>query len=225
MTNSVRVALLVVLLCALLSPQRSWNLQGGTVHPNRVPTVTFTWSWSTANPPYYSIAITPLGSATYKSFPTSDQKTGNPYVIEFEASRELRTRIFALVQQLNFFRDRYRITQNPNPVFVSKSLTYTAGLQQSRIIYTTTRSRRISELTSLFQRVSSTVNARRLLETMRVQNPSGLEPELKSLAGQNRSKKLIEAQILIPALQQIVSDANAPQTARREANSLLGAMK
>jgi hypothetical protein len=206
---------------ALLRPELSWNLQGGTVHPKPVPTVIFTWSWSMANPPYYSIAITPMGSVTYKSFPTSDQKTGSPYVIEFEASRGLRTRIFAIVQQLNFFRGKYRITQNPNPVSVSKSLTYDTGFNQSRVSYATSKSRPIRELTGLFERMSLTINTRRLLESMRLHNPNGLEPELKGIAVQNRRKRLIEPQILIPALQQIVSDANISQAARREGNSML----
>lgn len=216
-------ALVVVLLCALVSPEPSWSLQGGTIHPKRVPTVTFTWSWSTANPPYYAISITPMGSVTYESFPTSDQKTGNPYVIHFEASSGARTRIFALVQQLNFFRAQYKLTHNPNPVFVSKSLTYSSGLQRARIIYTTTRSRRIRELTNLFERMSATINTRRKLESMRSGNSNGLQPELKEL--QNTKKKLIEPQILIPTLQEIASDANAPQAARQEAQSVLDELK
>jgi hypothetical protein len=42
----MKVALLVVILCALLNPERFWNLQDGTEHPQQVPTVTFTRSWS-----------------------------------------------------------------------------------------------------------------------------------------------------------------------------------
>jgi len=56
---------------------------------------------------------------------------------------------------------------------------------------------------------------------MRLHNPNGLEPELKGIAVQNRRKRLIEPQILVPALQQIVSDANISQAARREGNSML----
>ena len=214
-------ALLAVLTGALLIPELSWNLQAGTIHPRRVPAVIFTWSWSSANPPYYSIAITPMGSVTYKSFPNSDLKTGSPYVIEFEASRGVRTRIFALAQQLNFFRNKYRITQNSNPSAVSKSLTYDTGLNQTRVIYTTTSSRRIRELTGLFERMSSTINTRRLLEAMRLNDPSGLEPELKGLEIQCTRKKLVEPQILIPALRQIAADSSVPQPARQDAQSIL----
>lgn len=215
------MALLVVLVGAILSPERSWNLQGGNTQPQEVPTVTFTWSWSTANPPFYSIAITSMGSVTYKSFPNADQKTGTPYIIEFNASRAVRMRIFTLVEQLNFFRSKYSTVHNPNPHAVSKSLTYSAGPAQTSIIYTTAQSRHIGELADMFEGMDTTVNYRRLLETTHSGNSGALEADLRAIELRNRKKELVEPQILAPALRQVASDPSLPQPVRHNAQTIL----
>lgn len=186
--------------------QTGWNLQGGATGPNQVSTVTFTWSLSTADPPYYSISITPMGSASCKSLPNSDQRSGNPYTFEFTASRGLCDRIFTLAQQLNFFRDKYRIAANANPVFVSRSLTYRSGANHNQITYTSTNDKRIDELTGLFERISVTANPRRMFESMLSQNPNGLDTQLRTLDQQRKDKKLIEFQILAPVVQQVAVD-------------------
>jgi hypothetical protein len=183
----VRVALLVVLLGAFLNPETSWSRQGGTIQNKPIPTVTFTWSWSSVKPPYYSIAITPMGSVVYESFPNSDLRTGNPYTLEFTASGGLRTRISALVQQLNFFHGRYNIRQNPDPRVASKSLTYTLGVSQNRIIYTSTKDRRIRQLTDLFENISyRKCQAGARCFALPQSEQSGCGAEMARLAGQEK---------------------------------------
>lgn len=219
--NRIRAALFFVLVGLLLIPENSWNLQGGTVHPKPVPTVTFTWSLSTANPPYYSVAITPMGSVTYKSFPNSDLRTGVPYLLEFTASRAVRTRIFGLAQDLNFFAGRIAHQDNQNPAVISKSFTYQLGVTQHYFVYTSTENRRVRQLASLFEDIDSTVTFRRDLEQSLARNPSGLEPELKELRLHNKRRKLIELQVVVPVLQEISSDARISEPARQDARSIL----
>jgi hypothetical protein len=157
----------------------------------------------------------------HRDHSNSDQRTGKPYTLEFTASRDLRTQVSTLVQQLNFFRGQYNIRQNPDPRVVSRSLSYSEGVSRTRIIYTSTNDRRIRRLTDLFENISSTVNDRRRLGTLRSRDPNSLEPALRRLDTENKRGRLVEPQILMPALQQIASDANAPPAARQEAASML----
>lgn len=162
-----------------------------------------------------------MGSASYKSFPNSDQTTGTPYTLEFAVSHSLADRIFSLIRQLDFLRGRYHITQNLNPAVVSYSLTYNAGVTHNTATYTTTKDLRIRELTHLFRKISDTVNTGRLLDDMRSQSPSELELKLRELQLQQKNGTLIEFQIIVPTLRQIAFDPNLPQPTRQLAQSIL----
>ena len=59
----------------------------------------------TADPSYYSIAIDAAGTATYQSAPDSIEKTGAPYMIEFQVSDRTRRTAFNVTRQLDYFRE------------------------------------------------------------------------------------------------------------------------
>lgn len=224
MKNTVRASALILLLSSLVVSTTAWNLQGGTVRPQPVPTVTFTRSLSSADPIFYSFVINPMGSASYTSFLNSDQGTRTRYTLKFTASHHASDRVFGLIRELNFLRGGYSVTQALNPTKVSNSLTYSAGLAQHRIIYTATSDQRIRELTSFFERLSATVNYRRTLEANR-QNPSRLASELKEVQSQRRRGSLVEFEVISPVLQQIASDTNLPRSTRQLARSILHEMR
>jgi hypothetical protein len=217
----VKAAVLVLVLSGLLASGNAWNLHGQTVPAKPVPTVTFTWSLSTANPPFYSFVITPMGSASYKSFFNSDQRTGAPYTIEFSASRRISDRVFDLMQQLNFLRGRYPVTDNLSSTIASNSLTYALGVTQQRLVYTSSRNQNIRELTSLFQTLAVIMRDRRLLENSLARNPRGLQAQLQDVKLQRTRGKLMGLQIIRPVLAQIASDANLSQPVRQLAQSML----
>lgn len=197
------------------------NLPAGTVPTTPVSTVTFTWSLSRANPPYYSVAITTMGSIAYKSFPNSDMVTGNPYVGEFTATKETRTEIFRLAEEANFFRGLPSHRGEYIQRLSTKSLTYDSGTIHNQTFYLHPVDRRIQRLTALFEDISSTINFRRLLERTLVQNPGGLSAELRNIGEQRKKGKLIEFQALTPVLEKIASDSAIGAKARSEAQSLL----
>jgi len=77
----------------------------GKDDPNHVVTFTKALPWT--NPAYYSVAVTSMGSVSYWSLPASDQRTGQPYMVEFAASRAARAKIFRLAQELHFFQGKF----------------------------------------------------------------------------------------------------------------------
>src|SRR5579864_3346462 len=83
-----------VLLCSSLL--FSQNPQVQLNNPPRFPTIVFSSVLWTADPPYYSIAIDSSGVATYLSAPSSLEKTGVPYTIEFQATDRTRRVTFNL---------------------------------------------------------------------------------------------------------------------------------
>lgn len=85
----------------------------GKTSPGKTfPTVTFTRSLWNANPPYFSVAVTSMGSANYQSTPNSDQQTGAPYMLEFTVSSATQTEIFSLTQKLNLFQGKVGKSQS-----------------------------------------------------------------------------------------------------------------
>src|SRR6266568_6926339 len=96
------IGITLVALCSSLLAQ---NPQLHTRNGSRFPTVIFTSVLWTADPSYYSIAIDAAGTATYQSAPDSIEKTGAPYIIEFQVSDRTRRTAFNVTRELDFFRE------------------------------------------------------------------------------------------------------------------------
>src|SRR5207248_4615377 len=75
-----------IALLALCSTLFAQNPQLHTKIGSSFPTVIFTSVLWSADPSYYSIAIDSTGTTTYQSAPDSIEKTGVPYMIQFQVS-------------------------------------------------------------------------------------------------------------------------------------------
>lgn len=183
-----------------------------------IATVTYTIRQTGVNAPYYSLAITSMGSASYWSLPNSNQRTGDPYTVQFAVSTATRAKIFQLTQHLHFFRGNFK---NTHPNTGSKSLTFAEGSIKNEIFYDSSKNRSINRLTALFQKISATMEFGRRLEGLRAGNPHHLASELEQMERQWKRGHLAEVQAIAPVLRTIASDSAVPETARRYAGNIL----
>jgi hypothetical protein len=209
--------LLMVLLIGHGGMVRVPALQAGTRDGSVIPTVTFTMNLWNANPPYYSVAVTSMGSATYQSTPSSDEQTGAPYTMEFSASSVTQTEIFNLTQQLNFFQGKFGIGQSGAATTGTKSLSFADGTTKNSITYTSSTNSLIRKLTTLFENISTTLEFGHRLELLRNSNPSGLTAELRCMEGMAQRAPLVEFQVIASSVRQIASDATVSEASRRYA--------
>jgi len=186
-----------------------------------IATVTFTMNLGSANPPYYSIAITSIGGSSYRSIPNSDKRTGEPYMVEFEASSSTRTEIFRIAQELHFFKGKFKTSQVSHSRYGSKSLTFADGPITNGITYTSSKNPLINRLTALFESISVTMEFGRNLERLRTGDPSALAAELKQIERRSRHGRLAEFQVIAPMVQGIATDAEASKMSRRYARAIL----
>jgi hypothetical protein len=125
-----------------------------------IATVRFTSS-QRGNPSYYSLAVTSMGSASYRSIPNTDRRTGKPYTMQFVVSATTRRTIFQLARRLHLLRGDFRTIY---PITWTKSLTFTDGPTHNQIFYTKSKKRSLNRLTRLFETISGTLEFGRRLQ-------------------------------------------------------------
>lgn len=188
-----------------------------------IPTVNFTRNnWAT-NPPYVSITVGSMGNVVYHSTPNSVQQTGEPYSVEFQSSGTTQSKIFQLTEKLDFFRGKLDVSNSSATNKPTNSLTFTQGVQQSGVTYTSSADPLIQQLTTLFENMSATIEAgRELSDKHRRQDGAGMAAEIAAVEQMVASGRVTEPQAsLVPALQAIASDSASPAETRQNAGVLL----
>lgn len=218
---TTRLLVLAIAFLVLQSAALCQNPQLRTKNASLFPTVTFTLVHWGKNPPYYSIALDSTGSATYQSFPASDEKTGIPYTVEFEATASTRSTIFRLAEGLHFFKGRFRNVNRPSRSTTVKTLTFQDGTTDNQITFTSSGNPAVQQLTSLFRNVSLTLEFGRRLSNLQQQHKPGIADELKRMERMARQGQLRELPAVAPVLSGIASDATLEGVPRQRAQAIL----
>jgi hypothetical protein len=197
------------------------NIQ--TKNGSEFPTVVFSCSRRQANPPYYSIAVDPTGDATYESIPTSVSQTGLPYTVEFFASNATRTEIFQIAENLHFFQGHIKDSTSAQSGG-THSLVFIDGDTRNQAKYHEPSDPRVLALTSLFEKISNTLEFGRRLKIMEQSNPGGIEAELQQMMQMMQAQQLAEMQAVTPVLQQIEADSNLSEGSHQRARSILASL-
>jgi hypothetical protein len=185
-----------------------------------VPTVTFTKSLWGANPSYYSITVSSMGTTSYWAEPNSERRTGEPEMDDFTATSRTRNQIFQLTEKLHFFKGKLR-TSDENGRMGWKSLTFAQGPIQNEIDYTSSKNRSIKRLTLLFERIATTMEYGWELSRLRADDPTGVAAELKQMQTQVTRRRLAEFEAIAPIVREIAFDPRIPEASRRYAVELL----
>jgi hypothetical protein len=173
---------------------------------------------------FYSIDST--GSATYQSFPYSDERTGVPYSVEFVATAATRSTIFRLTEQLHFFKGHFGSANHAPKNASIKTLTFREGRPDkqetdNQITYSSSGNAMIRQLTSLFERISATLEFGRRLTNLHQQHNRGIDTELKRMERMAKQGQLRELQATALVLSEIASDTTLDKLARQRAEAIL----
>jgi len=215
---TIRVALVLMLLARTGKSQEVSDLP--PLRGPAMPTVTFTESLSGANPSYYSITVSSMGSTSYWAEPNTDQRTGVPEMNDFAATSQTRKEIFRLTKKLHFFSEKFE-SSDRNRRAGWKSLRFAEGPVQNEIDYTSSKNRSIRRLTSLFESIATTIEYGRRLSMLRADDPTALDTELRQVQRQVARRQLAEFQAIAPVVRDIAFDPCVPEASRRYAHNLL----
>ncbi len=189
-----------------------------------MPVVSFELNWKVADPQWYAITIEPTGRTSYvsKPKPSEGDTPGDPFKLEFTATEETRQRVFELAKQANYFKGDFEYKGKNIAQTGVKTLTYKDGEKQSQTSFNYSTNPAITELTSLFQRISGTLEAGRKLGYSLRFDKLGVDSQLKKLEDMKRMGALVEVQALEPMLKQIINDHSYMNVSRQRAQRLLG---
>jgi hypothetical protein len=210
-----------ITLLALCSRLLAQNPQLHTKSGSRFPTVIFTSVLWTADPSYYSIAIDSAGTATYQSAPDSIEKTGVPYMIEFQVSDRTRRTAFNVTRQLDFFREGTGESVSSPQNGSVRTLAYHDLQFHNQITFSSSSDSGIEELASVFEEISETLEFGRRLAYFHENDSSALDAELDRVQTGADHRSLRELSAIAPILRSIVSDNRLESAARHKAEALL----
>jgi hypothetical protein len=217
--------LLVFLAASTLLHAQAPRLQTNQSQPPAVPTVTFTFDWPSIEPHRYIISVDSNGNAAYQSWmaePKAEQASaGDSYLVKFTASAAARDRIFVLARQLDYFNGDFEYRKHPVAATGEKTLAYADLNKRYETRYNWSENASISELTALFQGMSTTIESGRRLESLRRFDRLGLDEELKSLERVASEHAATELQLIAPILQQLAEDPAILNIARQRARHIL----
>ena len=187
------------------------------------PILTFDFVLQGGTPPHYSIAVEPSGKATYRAdeVPATDHAALQPYLYRFLVSEPTRTHIFELARALNYFQGDFDYHGGRIANMGMKTLTFKQGNRETHAAFNYSTNPRLQELTTIFQKMGTTLEYGRKLEYLHRFDKLGLEAELKSMEEQAKDKQLAELQAAAPQLEKVVNDSGVMNVTRRRAEHLL----
>jgi hypothetical protein len=222
--NRVALGLALLAFSGLLGSQSLPVEPNQEQHPS-IPRVTFTFDWPSIEPHRYIISVDSGGNAAYQSWmaePAAEQSVaGEPYMVKFTLSPASRDRIFALARQLNYFNGDFEYRKHRVAATGDKTLAYADDHQQHETTYNWSANPGITELTAIFQGISTTIEAGRRLERLRRFDRLGLDEELKNLEHLAVEHRATELQVIAPVLQRLAQDPAVMNIARQRARHIL----
>lgn len=214
---------MTVFVLACISLAQAPDLEPGR-EGTPMPVVSFELNWQLADPHWYEISMGPTGRTTYKSQPkpAMNDAAGDPFTIEFTATESTRERVFELAKQANYFKGNFEYKANNIAQTGKKTLRYKDANKQSETTFNYSTNPAITELTTLFQRMSSTMESGRRLSFSLRFDKLGVDDELKKLEQMKKMGSLVEVQALEPLLRKIIEDRSFMNVSRQRAQRLLG---
>jgi hypothetical protein len=223
--RNLSMAVLLLTTCALFSQAMFSQTTKQAEPAEGAPLVTFELDWRAVDPQHYTITIDSAGRASYMSqaHTESGDTPGDPYLLKFTADPRTTAEIFRLAQELNYFQGKFDDLGKKVAQTGTKTLRYGNGEKQYSTDYNASTNAKLNQLTSLFQRMSTTFELARKLQTKLRYDKLGLDDVLKRMEEMNKSGQLAELQAIAPTLTQVANDLAVMSVARQRARRLLSA--
>jgi len=185
--------------------------------------VTFSFDWLRGDPwQKYTINVQSDGKAQFDGTPHPDESNdAEPYQQGFTMSEANRQKIFALAQNLNYFRGDFDSHMKHVANTGSKTLEYRSAQINSSTTYNWSKNPDIQELTRIFQGIAMTIDYGRKLAFQYRFDKLGIDQRMKELQDLQANHDVEELQIVAPILQKIEADPNIMNISRQGAQRLL----
>src|SRR5579859_3113382 len=158
---------LVVALSCGLGAQDNDLLPNKPAQNPALPTVTFQFEFSGANPSHYAISVDTTGRAAYTSTSPQDENAGvtassqnaaaEPYSTKFVLAPETAQQIFDLAKRLNYFDGKFDYTKTRVANTGAKTLIYGDPKRHFETTLNWSQNPDAMELVRTFQNLSSTL--------------------------------------------------------------------
>jgi len=200
-----------------------------------LPLVTFAMDWRSEPPRWYSISIDSSGRTSYQSEPAiyAGETAGDPFLMKFTSSQPTRDEIFRLARELQYFKQgNYEVTSDSSQATtmtlrwqdaLPREYGFMSSDQDNQKTYNRSNDPRVNELTSIFERISATMEAGRRLNDSLPSNSAGIEGALARMKELQSNDQLLELQALQPLLQSVADSLTVSAPARARVRELLSA--
>jgi hypothetical protein len=228
-----RSALLLFIACSLFASAQTTDPE-----PNRtgapVPVITFDFNFPGGSPAHYSISVESTGRTSYRSDAGTSSGDQQPYTSQFTMSDAVKRQIFDLAKQARYFQGDFEYHGGRVANTGTKTMTYAEGPQradlnnptngkQNRTTYNYSQNPAIQQLTSIFQKISATMEFGSRLEHEHRFDRMSLEGELKRMEEMLKSHDLLELQAIGTVLRDIAQDSAIFNVTRERAMRLFRA--
>ena len=189
-----------------------------------LPSIAFTCDFPGSDPAHYSFSVFSDGQGSYISDGKLSRSAdaGEPSSLKFVISRGLTSHVFDLARQANYFEGHIDSRKKNIASTGDKSLSYKDGQRTTLADYNYSTIPAIQELTSTFQKLSSTLEFGRRLEYDYHYQKLALDDELKRMEAMASREELSEIAMVAPILQKILDDSSVINGVRARAQRLLG---
>jgi hypothetical protein len=186
-------------------------------------TVTFTLDFPGSQPEHYSVQVESGGKGRYESSGkvAPDSEESESFSCPFTVSSPTSQRIFALAAKANYFRKDLDSHRKGLAFTGKKTLAYKDAQRGGESSYNFSPDPAVEEITSLFQRLSATLEFGHRLDYDYRYQKLALDRELKNLEAGARSGSVVELAAIEAILRQIVGDASVINVSRARAQRIL----
>ena len=209
--------LVLVLLAAALS------VRSGAQVP--LPSISYTQDFEGSNPSHYEVVVSKDGHGTYSSNGQLNEKAEPAELtpIQFTISDKLRDRMFDLAKRAKYFDGKLDSGRTNIANTGTKTLAYQDEKHSLKGTYNFSTNAAVTELTSAFQNLSTTLEFGRRLVFFHKYQKLALDDELRRMDEMRRETMLGDVTAIAPILREIANDQTVMNVSRSRALRLLAA--
>jgi hypothetical protein len=185
--------------------------------------VSFKLDFPGAEPSHYEIVIVSDGQGSYISDGKFDDHSdpADSAPLQFVVSENIRKQVFDLAKKSHYFAGKVDSGQKNIANTGAKTLAYKDAGHNSQATYNYSMLQPISQLTSIFQNLSNTMEFGRRLVFLHKYQKLALDDQLKRMEEMQRENSLGDVGAIAPVLKDIADDSSVMNVSRARALRLL----
>lgn len=185
--------------------------------------VSFKLDFPGAEPSHYEIVIASDGQGSYVSNGKLDDRSdpADPAPLQFEVSESTRKQVFDLAKKSHYFTGKVDSGQKNIANTGAKTLAYKEASHNSEATYNYSLLQPVTELTSIFQNLSTTMEFGRRLAYLHKYQKLAIDDQLKRMEELQHENSLGDVGAIAPVLKDIAHDSSVMNVSRARALRLL----